>query len=239
MSPYEAWRSGAAVTPIRMPADPDELDVVCSEAVTCTLTTKGIQLENCMFNSDHLQNLLRRAPKTSGKRTVSAPVHVRVNRSLMSFIWVMDPQSKERLRVPNTDQTLATLSAYQISVVLAVRNKAREAGQRITISQAIVKARDQARDFLKASTQATKRRLLKLLALPPEASTPTPESPLPASPARRPSLRNRGVISSRQSTAGTLYEPTEHTPAKTRDEDELPSFRTVVRAPATLNGGQP
>ncbi|NVM89650.1 hypothetical protein FHT32_003307 [Variovorax sp. SG517] len=237
MSPYELWRSASAATSIRLPSDPDELDVICSDAVTCTLTTKGIEVDNCIFNSDHLQAILRQAPRKPNQKTVSVPVQVRLNRSLMAFIWVTDPRSGERLQVPNIDRTKAGLSAFQVKVACRLQRKARDHGQKISLSQAIKRARESARDLSQATTQGARRRMLRVTGLSLEESTTVPEAPS----TRRKSVRkrgNRGNGTSKKSTTGTLGKPINRRPASPRVDDDIPFFTTVVRAPKTLTGRQ-
>jgi hypothetical protein len=237
MSPYELWRSASAATPIRLPSNPDELDVICSDAVTCTLTTKGIEVDNCIFNSAYLQAILRQAPKKPHQKTVSVPVQVRLNRSLMAFIWVMNPRSGERLQVPNIDRTKATLSAFQVQVACRLQRKARDHGQKITISQAIKRARESARDLTQATTQGARRRMLRVTGLSLEEPTSAPEAPS----ARRKSSRkqgNRANGASKKSTTGTLAGPINRRPASPRVDDDIPSFTTVVRAAHTLTREQ-
>ncbi|MGJ7531391.1 hypothetical protein [Variovorax sp. GB1P17] len=238
MSPHELWRSASAATSIRFPTDPSELDVVCSDAVTCNLTTKGIELDNCMFNSDHLQAILRQTPREPNSKAVSMSVQVRLNRSLMAFIWVMDPRSKERLQVPNTDRVKATLSAFQVKLACALQRKAGDHGQKITISQAIKRARDSARALENAKTQSARRNVLKLMGLPDEESSATTDASSSAS-ARRKSSSKRSTGTNKRSTIGALPGPLERPPTRSHGEEDIPSFTTVVRAPQTLVGHEP
>jgi hypothetical protein len=238
MSPYELWRSASAATSIRLPSDPDELDVICSDAVTCTLTPRGIEVDNCIFNSDHLQAILRQAPKKPSHKTVSVPVKVRLNRSLMAFIWVMNPKSGERLQVPNIDRTKATLSAFQVKVASRLQRKARDHGQKITTSQAIKRARESARDLTQATTQGARRRMLRVTGLSLEEPTAASEAISATSVRRNSALKGKkranGV--NKKSTTGELAGPSYRRPANPRIEDDIPSLTTVVRAPHTLTG---
>lgn len=240
MSPYELWHSASAATSIRLPSDPDELDVVCSDAVTCTLTPRGIEVDNCIFNSDHLQAILRQAPKTPKQKTVSVPVQVRLNRSLMAFIWVMNPRSGERLQVPNIDRAKAALSAFQVQVACRLQRKARDHGQKITISQAIKRACESARDLAKATTQGARRRMLRVTGLSLEEPTIAPDTLSGASGQRKSSRKRgkRGSGASKKSTIGALTGPIDRPSESRRVDDDIPSFRTVVRPARTLTGEQ-
>lgn len=235
MSPYELWRSASAVTPVRLPVDANELDVICSDTVNCTLTTRGIELDNCTFNSRLLQGILRQAPKGANSKTMSVPVQVRVNRSLMAFIWVTDPRTNERLQVPNIDSVKAELSAYQIKVARAMQLKGCDQGQKITIAQALKRSREVVRSLEMATTQSARRRALKLMTLPPEPRIAT-EVVIAAPPARRAGSRKHRVAN-RNFTEGKLVEAVERQPAIPQDDD-LPILTTVVRQ-ARTDGEQP
>ncbi|MFM9928156.1 hypothetical protein VLK31_34660 [Variovorax sp. H27-G14] len=236
MSPYELWRSASAVTPVRLPMDPNELDVVCSDSVNCTLTTRGIELDNCTFNSRLLQGILRQAPKGANPKTMSVPVQVRVNRSLMAFIWVTDPRTNERLQVPNTDSVKAELSAYQIKVARAMQLKGRDQGQTITIAQAIKRSREVVRSLEMANTQSARRRALKLMTLPPEPQIPTGAA-IAAPPARQASSRKHRAAN-RNFAEGHLVEDVKRQPTIPQDED-IPILATVVRSSRNVDWEQP
>lgn len=230
MSPLEAWRRGFTVTAIRLPADPDELDVVCSDAQTCTLTTKGIQFANCVFNSDHLQAMLRDALWKPGKKTLSVKVEIRYNRFSMAFIWVMDPATKVRLQVPNLDATKATLSAFQIKVAQDAQHRSQEAGHTITMAEAIKKVRDANRDLNKATTQGARRRALKVLGLNPDESLAPEERPPPAVPRVHAKSGGGDRTNSVAKKDGVAVRPQPRT-ARPADDDEydFPLLTAVVR----------
>jgi hypothetical protein len=248
MSPFEAWSRASTITCIRLPQDLDELDVLCCDVVSCTLTGRGIVLENCTFNTPSLQAIWRDAPiqsrgrpsTQSRKRTSSRisqradmpaesmQVEVRFNRALMDGIWVLDPGTKTRLRVPNIDPVKARLSAYQIALALKIQRQASDKGQRITVGQAIERLRDAARELQFGRNLAQRRQALKVLGLSYE-ETPASEGFPPESSTRQRRDPNPRVAEdfSPESIKDGLHRP----PKRDANDNEVRRLRTVIRPP--------
>lgn len=228
MSPYDAWKQAIEASFIRLPAASDELDVVCSDSVTCTLTVKGVVLENCTFNSPHLQAILRDAPRQPTKKAgAGIPVEVHVNRTLMDAIWVRDPRTRERLRVANIDPAKACLSAYQISAAIKVQKEAEDQGKKIALGQAIQRTRDAARELQRANTQSARRRALKLmgLALDDEPSAEVVQS------SRKRKVRQSSRVGNRSSVLSSRGDDSERIPLAIVDHGEVQRLSTVIRPP--------
>ncbi|WP_157773827.1 hypothetical protein [Variovorax atrisoli] len=151
----------------------------------------------------------------------------------MASIWVMNPQSKERLQVPNIDPVKATLSAYQIKVAYGLQRRTREQGQKITISQAIQRARDSARDLANATTQSARRRALRLMGLSVEEPVVKAKAHLPTTV--QPQTSRKRKVDAKHG----LAEPIEQASGGSPAGDETPSFPTVVRAPHVATRARP
>lgn len=248
MSPYEAWSRASTMTCIRLPQDLDELDVVCCDVVFCTLTGRGIALENCTFNAPSLQAIWRNAPiqsrrqpstqsrkGTNGRINQRAErsadgiqVEVRFNRALMDSIWVLDPDTKTRLRVPNIDPIKARLSAYQIALALKIQRQASDRGQRITVGQAIERSRDAARELQFGRNLSQRRQALKILGLSYE-ETPASEElpPINSSGQRRGQSLGVAEEPSPESIEDSFQRPRE----RNSNDNEVRRLRTVIRPP--------
>lgn len=159
-SPIDAWNQLCLLENVRLPADIDELDVVCSESATRAVSHVGIELENCVFNNSTLQQLRRRV--APGAKTT---VEVRYNSTRMTRIWVEDPVTHERFEVLNQDPATKDLSAYQVSMLYSVIRKAQSTGTIMTRAQARKKIEEMYRPLLLANTMRERRRALKILGL--------------------------------------------------------------------------
>lgn len=130
-SSIDAWKERYALDKVRLPADIDELEVICCESTARTVTHIGVELENCVFNNSALQQLRRRvAPGGVTK------VQLRYNPGRMDRIWVQDPVTLERFEVLNQDPQTKDLSVLQIAAVEAARRKSQLQGVVITRAQA-------------------------------------------------------------------------------------------------------
>lgn len=159
-SHIEAWKELYALDQVRLPADIDELAVICCESRTRTVSDIGIELENCIFNNSTLQQLRRRiAPGGETK------VELRYNSARMDRIWVQDPVTLHRFDVLNLDPVTKDLSAHQVAVLEALRRKSQSIGTIITRAQARKQIQDTYQPLLLAKTMQERRRALKILGL--------------------------------------------------------------------------
>ncbi|VWC07919.1 integrase [Burkholderia lata] len=95
-TPFQAWQESARLTPIYMPADPDQLSVAFSDTIMRPITNSGVTFDHLSYNSSALQ-LLRHSISDDEK------VKVRYFNEQTSFVYVYDPRQKEYLRVDCTD----------------------------------------------------------------------------------------------------------------------------------------
>ena len=160
MSPLSIWTQFFSVESARLPSDPVELAIICCTTVYRSISHIGIEIENCVFNSDALQEIRRRAP-------VGKPLKVQVkyNTELMSAIWVMDPASGARIEVVNPDPQTQNLSAYQVSLGVKLAREVRSDQQIIAFGEALKKMRATARTDLHAKTQTKRRNARRVLGI--------------------------------------------------------------------------
>ncbi|MCA3783130.1 MAG: DDE-type integrase/transposase/recombinase [Burkholderia sp.] len=99
-TPAQVWQESARLTPIYMPADPDQLSIAFSDAIMRPITNSGVTFDHLSYNSSALQ-LLRHSIPDDEK------VRVRYFNDQIGHIFVYDPRSKEYLRVDCTDPDYA------------------------------------------------------------------------------------------------------------------------------------
>lgn len=166
-SSIDAWKERYSLEQVRLPGDIDELEVICCESDTRTVSHIGIDLENCVFNSSTLQQLRRRvAPGGQTK------VQLRYNPARMDRIWVQDPVTLQRFEVMNHDPDTKDLSAKQVAALEAIRSKSQSTGTVITRAQARKRIEEIYRPLVHAKTMLERRRALKILGLIANESTP-------------------------------------------------------------------
>ena len=117
MSPLKRWSDAFRLAELRLPADPDELEIICCDWDTGTVSHIGIEKANCKFNSPALQALRRRHP---GPQNPVATF--RWNKDSMRCVWVQDDISKEWFEVPNTDPAKVKLSAAEVALEKKINN---------------------------------------------------------------------------------------------------------------------
>lgn len=184
-SSIDAWKERYSLEQVRLPGDIDELEVICCESDTRTVSHIGIELENCVFNNSTLQQLRRRV--APGGKT---KVELRYNTARMNRIWVQDPVTLQRFEVLNHDPATKDLSANQVSAMEAIRNKSQSIGTVITRAQARKRMEEIYRPLVRAKTMLERRRALKILGL--IVSESPPEKPKKSAPKARPKLKTTG-----------------------------------------------
>lgn len=166
-SSIDAWKERYTLEQVRLPADIDELAVICCESDTRTVSHIGIELETCTFNNSTLQQLRRRvAPDGHTK------VQLRYNTALMDRIWVQDPVTLQRFEVLNLDPVTKDLSAKQVAALESIRRKSQSNGTVMTRAQARKRMEEIYRPLVQAKTMLERRRALKILGLIVNESAP-------------------------------------------------------------------
>lgn len=98
--PLDRWQESAQTTPIALPANPQQLELIAGIPAQRTLFHYGVEFEGLHYN-DHIVQLIRRR---TGKNT---PVDIKYYEDDVSHIHVLDPDSKVYLRVPARDMEYA------------------------------------------------------------------------------------------------------------------------------------
>jgi hypothetical protein len=182
-SSIDAWKERYSLEQVRLPGDIDELEVICCESDTRTVSHIGIELENCIFNNSTLQQLRQRvAPGGQTK------VQLRYNPARMDRIWVQDPVTLQRFEVMNHDPETKDLSAKQVSALESIRRKSQSTGTVITRAQARKRIEEIYRPLVHAKTMLERRRALKILGLVFNESPP--EKSKKMAPKKRPKVVN-------------------------------------------------
>ncbi|AOJ16665.1 Mu transposase C-terminal domain-containing protein [Burkholderia vietnamiensis] len=95
-TPFQVWQESARLTPIYMPADPNQLSIAFSDDVMRPITNSGVTFDHLSYNSSALQLLRHSIPEDE-------KVRVRYFNEQTDHIFVYDPRQKEYFRVDCTD----------------------------------------------------------------------------------------------------------------------------------------
>lgn len=225
MSPLSIWNQFFSVELARIPPDPVELAIICCTTVYRSISHIGIEVENCVFNNDAVQEIRRRAPV--GKKL---KLQVKYNPESMHAIWVKDPETGARIEVLNPDPQTRNLSAYQISLGIKLMREVKSDRQFIEFGEALNKMRTTAEVDLRAKTQTKRknaRKALGLNAAPIHAAPPSEsKAQMEASTAPMPSKKSRrGTVAGKKSRASTELPATPASP--------VPRFRVVKHQPGS------
>ena len=241
-SPVERWNQLASPDRLELPVDPDELEIICSDADVRVISHEGIQWRGTMFQSHALQQLRRKLPEACGSK-----VTVRCN-GHMARIWVRDPADGSHLEVLNTDPDTKDLTVQQILDLDAVRGKAGTPG-RLTAAQGRKRMKDYARQLQDCKTRKAKKALLRLLnltAIPETQATPDEASLKSSSTPSAPSGGGGGRSSHRRKPAFKSEQPTSSvhrgsgSPPPQSANTPVPRFKTAPHSHQSHNsGGQP
>ena len=157
-SPAQAWEDRRGLLQIDLPADPDELDMLCSTVERRPVWHYGIELANVRFNSGDLQEI-RRALEYSD------PISVRVRwkHTSLRHCFIEDPRDKKWLVVPNPDAETADLSQGQLAMIKKMQRLRSTPEKKLRIAEAKALIRQQAASLLKANTMRERRRGLQML----------------------------------------------------------------------------
>ncbi|WP_096698424.1 DDE-type integrase/transposase/recombinase [Polaromonas sp. AER18D-145] len=178
-SPLNIWNRFFLIEESFVPGDLDELSVICCESATRVITHIGIEMENCVFNSEELQEIRRRSP---AGRKVS--VEVKYNRCLMNHIWVTEPTSLVRIQILNSDPATRDLSSQQIGAIRKMQRELQDQGHIVGRAQAFEKLKLAARAQLYAKTQSKRRQARKILGVEMEADQIAPKTKKMTKPKR-------------------------------------------------------
>jgi putative transposase len=98
--PLDRWQESAQITPIALPVNPQELELIAGIPAQRTLFHYGVEFEGLHYNDQIVQLIRRRAGK-------NVPVDIKYYEDDVGHIHVLDPDSKMYLRVPARDMEYA------------------------------------------------------------------------------------------------------------------------------------
>lgn len=242
-SPVERWNQLASPDRLELPVDPDELEIICSDADERVISHEGIQWRGTMFQSPALQQLRRRLPQACGSK-----VTVRCN-SHMARIWVRDPADGSHLEVLNTDPDTKDLTVQQVLDLDAVRGKAGTPG-RLTAAEGRKRMKDYVQQLQDCKNKKAKRALLRLLNIVPAGPGQTAADEQSPNPGSTPSGTSGGgggrLPTRRKSPAAKPLQPAASAQEgrcaarQTSTSSPVPRFKTVPTSQQSLNSrGQP
>jgi putative transposase len=173
-SPSTAWRELTALTPVRLPASTEMMELACTELIERRIQPYGVEVcEVRAFNCEQLQNIRR---LYQHKGTVS--VSVRFKPKLLDRIWVRDPDSLQWFEIPNGDWQTRDKSQFQLQYMnKMIREAATNENLTISMAQAYERMREVGGDLRNAKTIAQRKRALRLLGIIPEVDV-TKASPV-------------------------------------------------------------
>jgi hypothetical protein len=233
MSPIERWQNSLQVETIRLPMDAGELEIICCEWDNVSVSHTGIDKANCVFNSHELQELRRRH---SGVDNLS--VDIKWNKRLLRHIWVLSPDTREWLCVPNRDATTAQMSAAEVAIAKKLAQLPEGAAE-IVKRVSSRKARHALAAELAKDKTRTKRNVVKKLGLtvqPGSKTGPTDSAPASQTSAADGASKHQAAppaLGTEASEASTSQQTS--TPPPSPNPIQIPIFNVVKVAPALLS----
>jgi putative transposase len=106
ISPLEAWRRAEKRLEVALPASPADLQLLLGATERRRIHHYGIEFDTVHYNSAELQDLYRRLVGYPGAKNKYQMVSFRVYENI-DHIDVLDPDTKEYLRVPARDMEYA------------------------------------------------------------------------------------------------------------------------------------
>lgn len=180
MTPLDKWAQFFRPEETYLPLDPDELDEICCDSEERVIAHTGIEILNCFFNNDEVQEIRRQLPSLKDPY-----VKVKFHRDSLSCIWVADPRTGHRVRVPNSDPVAAELSAYEMSEIVKLQSdRQRTHGETLVFAEALRRMKEIGQSLLRASTQRQRRKGFRMLGMKVDEEL-TPLEPPPKRKSRR------------------------------------------------------
>jgi putative transposase len=160
----ETWKELTEHSPVRLPSNPELLELACTLPITRKLQVYGVEV--CYlrtFNNAELGRLIRKYQHAG-----TLEVEVRYKPHLLDKVWVKDPDTKSWLVVENYDsETCNSTEWREQQIYHQIRLAQSEGNLVIGRAQAKAKLRDMGASMMAAKTMAKRRHALKLLGLVP------------------------------------------------------------------------
>ncbi|CAN7177336.1 Mu transposase C-terminal domain-containing protein [Variovorax paradoxus] len=233
MSPIERWQNALQVETIRFPVDAGELEIICSEWDNASVSHTGIDKANCVFNSPELQELRRRHP---GADNLS--VDIKWNKRLLRHIWVLSPDTREWLCIPNRDATTGQMSAAEVAIAKKLAQLPEETAE-VVKRVSSRKARHALANELAKDKTRTKRNATKKLGLtvhPDSTTGPTSAAPASQTSAANNAGKHHAAAPAAQTdTPGASASQRASAPSPSPTAIQIPIFNVVKVAPVLLS----
>ena len=168
----EMWQESAAEFPPCLPASPDELVVLLAKRVDRMLSVRGIELGGMFYQCDELMAL---RAELAVNNLPCDRLQVRYNPWDLGEAWVLNPLTRQHIRVPAVDTALQGMTEYQWRVLKrAIRERFDEPEHVLSLAA----ARNSIRDLAEAAmtTPSPKRRVRAARLLQPPLSSAPSES---------------------------------------------------------------
>lgn len=193
----DAWKKLTAHSPVRLPPNPELLELACTIPITRKLQAYGVEI--CYlrtFNNDELGCLMRRYQHVS-----SMEVEVRYNPHRLDKVWVKNPDTKAWFVVENYDsETRNSTEWREQQIHRHIRLAQSEVGRVICRAEAKVKLRELGTNLMAGKTMAKRRHALRLLGLTPQIDLVG--EPLPTEVVHTKAVVSTPTKRSRQKTPG-------------------------------------
>ena len=234
-TPHKAWEQAFDLTKVALPADMALLEVLCSELAERTVFHYGIEIcGERSFNSPALQDIRRRR-----QLDAYVKVKVRYRPALLDRIWVYDEAQETWMEVMNSNPLTRDLSEFQLKMIHKMQREEADRGDVISIAEARERMKALVEPMLRAKTQSSRKRALKLLGWTTDPEVLTPNKSLletstePAPPAEA----KRSKPKSHRKTKPTKKQDVQ--PKITEEFDTLASYITDGHQPAPSTTSQP
>jgi len=162
----DTWKELTEHSPVRLPSNPELLELACTIPITRKLQAYGIEV--CYlrtFNNVELGRLVRKYQHAG-----TLEVEVRYKPHLLDKVWVKDPDTQAWFVVENYDsETRDSTEWREQQIHRQIRLAQSENNQVINRAQAKAKLRDIGTSMMAAKSMGKRRNALKLLGLVPHA----------------------------------------------------------------------
>lgn len=121
-TPYAVWQESLRDrTPIELPADPQQLEIILGIPAKRKLYHYGLEVNRVRYNSEALNRLFR------NRKNIE--VQLKYYEHDLGYIHAFDPESKEYLRIPAIDRDMDGRTIAQHKALIKRQEERKQAGQ--------------------------------------------------------------------------------------------------------------
>jgi putative transposase len=106
-APIDRWKACEDISPLILPASPAEVEILAAAHKTKRVWHYGVEFDSLTYNSPALQDLRRRLDTWTDRHKKALKLEIRYHEHTVEYIEVLDPETKQYLRVPANDQKYA------------------------------------------------------------------------------------------------------------------------------------